>query len=172
MSLDLRSWLVVSLIAAASACGDRASGDAGGSSARDAGVPPAAVPAQEASPTSPQAPPSAANAEGLGSGLDSLAAARRQALKTALHNVHEALVSYYARNARYPADRKELETDPSLAAAVADLEKASSGITYSSDGGSFKLTVTRADGAPVTLSGNNQRLQRKPPPPVGRPAGA
>lgn len=173
MRHDLRNRLVaVGLLAAAYACGEGAPWDAGGSTARDGGVPPAAVPAQEAAPTPPRASPSVAGAEGPASALDSLAAVRRRVLKAALHNVHEALVSYYARNARFPADREELETDPALAASVAELEKASTGITYSSDGGSFKLTITRADGAPVTLSGNNQRHQRKPPPPVGRPAGA
>jgi hypothetical protein len=173
----LRNRLVaVGLLAAACACGERAPRDAGGSTARDGGVPPAAAPARDTAPgrdtapTPPRASPSVAAAESPAGALDSLA--RRQALKAALHDVHEALVSYYARNARYPADRKELETDPSLAASVAELEKASTGVTYSSDGGSFKLTITRADGAPVTLSGNNQRHQRKPPPPVSRPAGA
>jgi hypothetical protein len=85
--------------------------------------------------------------------------------------VHEALLNYYAANARYPRDRKELETDPALAGAVAALEKAGTGLDYTSDGGSFTLTVKRADGPPLTLSGNNQKFRRTPPPAADTPAG-
>jgi hypothetical protein len=100
-----------------------------------------------------------------------MADARKRALKTAVHDVHEALLNYYAANSSYPKDRKELKADPALSSAVAALEKIGTGLTYTSDGGSYTLTVKRADGPPITLSGNNQKFRRTPPPPAETPAG-
>jgi hypothetical protein len=117
-------------------------------------------------PTGSEAP-----SQERGSALDALAEARKLELKTALHDVHEALIAYYAENTRYPADRPELEADPALAAALGELDKAGAGWTYSSDGGSFTLTVEHAGSPPVTLSGNNQKFRRSPPPTAGKPAG-
>jgi hypothetical protein len=187
VSSRLCAWILIgSAIAAAPACG-KGSPDAGRSSgSRPAEPRPASSTAADAAPgagVSSQGP-EASSASGTeqptgseapskerGSALDALAEARKLQLQTALHDVHVALIAYYAENTRYPADRPELEADPALAAALGELDEAGAGWTYSSDGGSFRLTVEQAGGPPITLSANNQKFRRTPPPAAGRPAG-
>ncbi len=149
--------------ATASAGADPASAPPGGAGSPDA-TPPSA-------PRTGSAPETGAPSEASRDAAGALHEARKRALKTAIHDVHEALLSYYAQNSRYPKDRKELRADAALAAALAELEKASTGLGYTSDGGSYTLTVKRADGPPITLSGNNQKFRRTPPPTAETPAG-
>jgi hypothetical protein len=118
-----------------------------------------------------ETPAGAAQPELAPNSPEAMAAARKRALKTAVRGVHQALLNYFAANSSYPKSQKELETDPALARAVAALEKIGTGLTYTSDGGSYTLTVERADGPPITISGNNQKFRKTPPPPAETPAG-